>query len=174
MLSNSNSIEDLYKKISGGLNFKGVLSIDQSYQFVSQFLTKELKDEKFVVDSGWYYLLETSPISAHYNVEGFDISYRDCLIIKNGKEIKNITSSDVVVYDMMDKDVIHTKEFQQVSSYLDKKIDDVDNKLSDYIEESELPEKIGTNINFWYDNKDLSIYLSAGNHLYGVDTTDFI
>ena len=106
VLINSASIDDLYKKITGGLNFKGVLSIDHSYDTVKQFLGEKLEDYSLTVNSGWYYLIETNPIDAHFTVEGLDISYRDCLVIKNTKQIKNITSSDVVIYDMMDKDVV--------------------------------------------------------------------
>ena len=51
--ANSDSIDDLYKKITGGLNFKGVLSIDHSYDTVKQFLGEKLEDYSLTVNSGW-------------------------------------------------------------------------------------------------------------------------
>lgn len=237
--ANYTSIEDIYKKITGGLNFRGVLSIDHSYTSVKNFLGEKLEDYSKKLDSGWYYLFETNPISSHYTIEGLDVSYRDCLVIKNTSVVSAITSSDIVIYDMMDRDAVHIDLLQEISSQLNnkinyvneelsnfylksetsscselsdefnevyKKIDETsskidfsdyykksqtsssyelsiqfkntDNKIestiSNYVKGSELSNKIGDNVNFWYDNDNLSIYLSAGNKLYGVDTTDFI
>lgn len=237
--ANYKSIEDIYKKITGGLSFRGVLSIDHSYASVKNFLGEKLEDYSKKLDSGWYYLVETNPVSSHYTIEGLDVSYRDCLVIKNTNVVNSITSSDIVIYDMMDKDAVHIDLLQEVSSYLDNRIDHVNGGLSnfylksetsscnelsdefnevykkidetsskidfsdyyrksetsssqelsiefkntddkiesvitDYVKGSELSGKIGDNVNFWYDKDNLSIYLSAGNKLYGVDTTDFI
>ena len=74
---------------------------------LKNFLGEKLEDYSKKLDSGWYYLFETNPISSHYTIEGLDVSYRDCLVIKNTSVVSAITSSDIVIYDMMDRDAVH-------------------------------------------------------------------
>ena len=121
---NKEDITDIYNRISGIINYKGVLNVNKNYDtFVSMFVDLEFVKHD-VLSAGWFYLIEsaTEPLYNHI-VEGVKVGKGDYLKIENSKFVEDIRLSDVLILDTLDGDVVHIDDLKAVSSDLNTKIE---------------------------------------------------
>ncbi len=121
---NASDITDIYNRISGIVNYKGVLNVEKDYgTFSGMFIDLEFNKHD-VLSAGWFYLIEsdTKPLYNHI-IEGVKVGKGDYLKIENSKRVEDILLSDVLILDTLDGDVVHVKDLETVSSDLNTKIE---------------------------------------------------
>jgi hypothetical protein len=124
---NASDISDIYNRISGIINYKGVLNVNKNYpgeEGFAKMLEDNEKDQHAGLSAGWFYLIESDkdPLYAHY-VAGVKVGKGDYLKIENSKRVEEILSSDVLILDTLDGDVVHINDLTAVSSDLNTKIE---------------------------------------------------
>lgn len=121
---NEDDIADIYNRISGIINYKGVLDVNTNYDTFAKMFEDLEFDKHDVLSAGWFYLVESDkdPLYKHM-VEGVKVGKGDYLKIENSKRVEDILSSDVLILDTLDGDVVHVDDLEAVSSDLNTKIE---------------------------------------------------
>ena len=121
---NEDDIADIYNRISGIINYKGVLDVNTNYDTFAKMFEYLEFDKHDVLSAGWFYLVESDkdPLYKHM-VEGVKVGKGDYLKIENSKRVEDILSSDVLILDTLDGDVVHVDDLKAVSSDLNTKIE---------------------------------------------------
>lgn len=124
---NASDITDIYNRISGIINYKGILNVSKNYPTEDGFaemLEDNGKDQHEVLSAGWFYLIESDkdPLYKH-TIAGVKVGKGDYLKIENSKRVEDILSSDVLILDTLDGDVVHVYDLEAVSSDLNTKIE---------------------------------------------------
>ena len=121
---NEDDIADIYNRISGIINYKGVLNVNTNYDTFAKMFEDLEFDKHDVLSAGWFYLVESDkdPLYKHM-VEGVKVGKGDYLKIENSKRVEDILSSDVLILDTLDGDVVHVADLEAVSSDLNTKIE---------------------------------------------------
>jgi hypothetical protein len=140
--SNDRDIAEIFNRIKGGINYKGVVvaeiestnSTGQQIKditsisalFFREGTTPEslYKNADEILSSGYMYIVTALSPDANkkFNIEGKDIEVGDQIIINckdaNGKAIKDLTINDVDIIDNEDYDTVHQPEFINLSTSL--------------------------------------------------------
>jgi hypothetical protein len=140
--SNDRDIAEIFNRIKGGINYKGVVvaeiestnSTGQQIKditsisalFFREGTTPEslYKNADEILSSGYMYIVTALNPEAKkkFNIEGRDIEVGDQIIINckdaNGKAIKDLTINDVDIIDNEDYDTVHQPEFINLSTSL--------------------------------------------------------
>ena len=155
--SNDEDITEIFKRIKGGVNYKGTVvceikstdSVGENIKditSVSALFFREgtipaslYDNENKVLSNGFMYIVNAvdSTSKKKFIIEGKDIEVGDQIIINckdaDGKAIKDLTINDVDIIDNEDYDTVHQPEFIKLSNDLSGEIDSLSNALSNDI-----------------------------------------
>ena len=122
----SGRIDDIYTKLSGVINYHGVLSVgfDYANDGIESGFTKLFRKNDYDVDdalsAGWFYRVESD--SDHHTIDSVKIGDGDFLKIESNVLVRDVTSADVIVVDTLDKDTAHFKDLEKLSAELNEGI----------------------------------------------------
>lgn len=143
-------IDDIYTKLSGVINYHGVLSVgfDYANDGIESGFTKLFRKNDYDVNdplsAGWFYRIKSD--SDHHMIDSVKIGDGDFLKIENDVLVGNITSADVIVVDTLDKDTAHFDDLKKLSNSLTEKIDTNTNNIENNLSLiSELSDDVKTN-----------------------------
>ena len=124
--STKNSIYDIYERIGGIINYKGELYLSTSYEpsdysgikrfFINNLIAKGYTEDEaltYKLSANWFYIIKAVD-QAHYTIDSIEVEDHDYLSINKNILIKDITSVDFNITDVMDKDVFHLSANNQI------------------------------------------------------------
>lgn len=133
---NNESIADIYSTITDITKYKGKLVLSSDYEstetvngFTRLFVDNGSSSEDTILGNS-YYIIDALDKERHYTVNGRKIDDGDILFINTTTTVKGLVDSKVDITDVLDKDVVHKKEFYETSSYLDNRIDTEQNRIT--------------------------------------------
>lgn len=109
--STKDSIIDIYERISGIINYKGELTLSTNYEpgdytGIKRLFIDNGYPETDKLSANWFFIVKAID-QAHYTIDGIEVEDHDYLSINKNVIVKDITSADFNITDVMDKDVFH-------------------------------------------------------------------
>ena len=109
--STKDSIIDIYERISGIINYKGELTLSTNYEpgdytGIKRLFIDNGYPETDKLSANWFFIVKAVD-QAHYTIDGIEVEDHDYLSINKNIIVKDITSADFNITDVMDKDVFH-------------------------------------------------------------------